>query len=439
MTNSDVKELLQLFHQKVGRGGETEIEEAMGKAPRYLRNRRYKGSIDLGVFLEALRLADIHPVQFFAEIFGETTDDEDPDPPPLGGGSSGGVVTKARKRRSSGGSGKTSRAVLQEVDEELRYEDPAAAIDFLERHMEEINAEDVAYALGIYASSCRPLLLRSEAYEAIWHALRMATSDGDIPCKANLLQRYSHLKASLDGDHEGAFHLSAKASVAYITAGDLNGLGKVFVDQGGFHVNAGRMDQAVTCFRVALLLLDENDKPFRCAALQGQGVICAMREQTLEAARFFDEAVPFARTRTDVGKLAWMKGNALKDSHILDEAFTKLAPASPVDASLVACDHVKILLETGRIAKASKVIGTTRRLLEPLRMHRNPIATAALRDLICHESDGNQLTVAFITAVASRLRRSRLRRSRLNHPVRGQGQSQDLHRQVRQTTQRSTG
>lgn len=405
------KELLKLFLQKVGRGEEPTIEKAIGMGPGYLKKRRYVGSIELGKFLELLEAAGIHPAQFFAEAFGDPPDDDDDlDPPP---GSSSRITDKARRRRSTGGAGNISRAALEHVDTKLKYEDPAAAVEFLYRHMDEISSADVPYALGIYASACRPLLLRSEAYEAIWHALAMANSNGDRSCEANLLQRYSHLKASLDGDHEGAFQISAKASAAYIAIGDLKGLGKVLVDQGGFHVNMGELDNAVSCFKAALIFLDENDNLFRCAALQGQGAVCAMRQETQEAGRLFDEAIPFATTSTDIGKLNWMKGNALNDSKSLDKAFAKLAPVSPVDASLVACDHARILLEVGDLTKASEVIGVTRRLLEPLREHRNPIALAALRDLICREVDGHQLTVAFIATVSNRLRTSRF-----NHQVR---------------------
>ena len=135
----------------------------------------------------------------------------------------------------------------------------------------------------------------------------------------------------------------------------------------------------------------------------------ASSDSALEYAK---QASRLAHGRSEEGRVIWLVANAQASQkdwaeayEAFEQAFEKLLAVSAIDAALVVCDHVRSLLESGQVGEARSRTQTMRTLLEPLAY--NPIASAAIRDLLQCEYEGQQLTLPFLLTIKKRIEAGR--------------------------------
>jgi tetratricopeptide (TPR) repeat protein len=294
----------------------------------------------------------------------------------------------------------------------LRYDKPEKALGLIEDTLDFVQDEDLPLALGVWASACRHVSRYEEGFLACREGLRLARRGGDRLAEVDLLQRLSFLVTSLTADYSAALGLSERAAVLCARLGDLNRLGQIMVDQGVLLLYLECYDESESSFSAGLVYLQEKEYRHRVSALHGIGLVHQQQHEPEKAIDYARKASELASSRFEQGKIQWLIGCASADLEAWEEAFLALERAfdgllevSVVDAGLVVCDHVKALLQAGKLEEARARSQAARTLMEPLA--RYPVASAAIRDLIRCEQEGHRLTVAFVIAVRERIEKGR--------------------------------
>ena len=369
----------------------------------------------LAKLLRICEAASIDPGEVFSEVFGSTTGrleerfglERTPEPTVL--------KTLRRRLRDDGeqlASPPLAQSWLDELDE-LRYNDPTRALATIEHAVSFLEREDLPRALGIWASAARLLVRNEEGFMVCREALRLARMWKRVHDEADLLRRLAYLVSSHTGDYAAALEIAGQAALLYAREGVTTKLGQVVVDQAIFLRNQSMHSEAQRAFEAGLGLVSESDRRHRFAALQGLAVIERLEGRQERALEYVEAAQALGNmSRFERGMVSWLEGTLCADvgrweraDEIFGHAFQVLATISPIDAALSVCDHVQALLAATHLDKARERSATTRQLLEPLR--HNPVASAALRDLLCAEDDGLKLTVQLVEAIRRRIEESR--------------------------------
>jgi tetratricopeptide (TPR) repeat protein len=242
--------------------------------------------------------------------------------------------------------------------------------------------------------------------------LELAKSRKDWLGEVDLLQRISFLISSMGADYRAALRISEDAAALCSRCGDLNKLGQILVDQGHFLFYLEQYDDSRKVFEIALRFLEETEHRNRIAALHTLGHLFQVGGCPGDALSICKQLEQSIRSRFERGKLRWLEGCALADLKRwessfkgFEEAWSSLFSISPIDAALSACDHVDALLKSGSVAEARARAQTLQKVLEPLK--DNLLASAAIRDLLRCEQEGEQLTVAFLSKIKKRIEISR--------------------------------
>lgn len=192
----------------------------------------------------------------------------------------------------------------------------------------------------------------------------------------------------------------------------LDCLGRCLVSQGSLLFYLERYSDATRALESGSELLDHSSYRDRFTLFQLLALIAQTQGKFSEALEHCSQARPFATNDYQRGKICWTEAcifgqvtqwDAASEAFAL--AFQNLCDAAPIDAALSTCDHVKLLIACGRLSEARQQIARMRRLMEPLT--GNLIASAAIRDLIRSEQEGNRLSLALIQRISKRVEESR--------------------------------
>ena len=318
------------------------------------------------------------------------------------------ILEKARSRILQKRPGTIPRAHLERLDD-LRYDDPAKARERIEMAIEDVDPEEVPFALGVYASCCRPLLLFDEAWHAISTGIVLARQVGQPWARANLFQRASIVRY-VSNENELALATSEWATIQYARLGDQVSVTRTLVDQGPILWRLERYAEAESAFRTALASLPADATRNRWACYLALALIPYFRGQHSQALAALETARPLARSIAERGKIQWLEACCLAQLDRIEEAlrgfdagFSLLATTVPTDAALLVCDRVHHLLRWGRNQEAHDGA----RALQPLIFHlteRSKTLAAAARELAMIESKTQSaLTLEMVRAVKARI------------------------------------
>lgn len=403
--------LVAVLRRRAGRQL-ADAERNAGVQPGYLRKAQSASvNVMLRKFLRICEEAQVEPGDVFAEVFPKTDYDSDfglpvPNRP----------LPKIAKMALQQWEAPpmlpmVNEAWLEWLDE-LRYEDPKATVRIAEEAVEVVQTQHTPRLLGIWASACRPLCRHEDAVLVLREALRLARLQMDRLSEADLLRRGAALVVSASANYVVALKIVELASALYARSGEIDRLGCTLVNQGIFLTYMERYSEAKTALESGVKLLDPRTTRERIAALQVLGLIAQEQDRPEVALELSSRALKLVTNRYQVGKLRWLQGCALADLGQWNEAhesfeiaLEQLLRPSPVDASLSACDHVRMLIDGGRIEQARSQISAMRRLMEPLA--DNLIASAAIRDLVRSEQEGARLTTVLVQRIIRRIEESR--------------------------------
>ncbi len=310
------------------------------------------------------------------------------------------------------------RAILLEIDE-ARYDSPKKALRRIKRLIRSgnVNRDDIPLALGVLASCFRMERKLGRAYKAIQRALACAEEQGANT--GELLQRLSMVLAE-GGEYRDAIQISQEAAFRHDRAGNPVGVGKTFVDQGGFWGNLNANELAVAAFETSLFLVPEIVSPGnRIAALHGLAV-CFHRKNDLGAAQeYARRALQISSpSKLATGRLIWLQGIlafateqfSLAEER-LREAFSYCSVFTSIDATLLAIELVQVQLARGRHGEAAETVQAV--IPWVARFDENGIEAAVLAQLVFWARDpSRKLNRDFLNKLHQRITDERARRHR---------------------------
>lgn len=392
-------------------------EAQAGVRPGYLRKAQSaSGNVMLRKFLAICEAADIDPGDVFHEVFPKS--DLDPDfglpvpniPLPK-------IAKQAQRRAGEAPQRPAPGADWLEWLDTLRYDDPRRALKTAEAAVNAVEPEHLTWLLGIWASACRPLCKHGEAFLVLREALRISRVGEDRLAEADTLQRCAALVVSASADYRVALRINERAIAYYATSARKDVMGQALVSQGIYLVYLERYLEADTAFHTAKDLLTQQSPRHLFSLFHAMGWSSKEQGRDLEALQYCYLAQQFLATDNQLGKLQWLEASVLaaqgrwgEARRAFSQSLGRLIETSPVDAAIVACDQVQLLLRSGLLGEARARILAMRRFTGPL--SRNIVACAAIRDLIRSEQEGKQLTTKLVFRISQRIEESRRARTR---------------------------
>ena len=408
--------LVAVLRRRAGRHL-ADAEVRAGVRPGYLRKAQSaSGNVMLRKFLAICDAADIDPGDVFHEVFPKS--DLDPDfglpvpnmPLPK-------IAKRAQKRLGKEPQRPAVGTDWLEWLDTLRYDDPRRAIQTAEAAVEVVESEHLVWLLGIWASACRLLCKHGEAFLVLREALHISRLTDNILAEANTLQRCASLVVSAKADYGVAIRINERAIAHHAASGRTEKMGQALVSQGIYLAYLERQDEAETTLQTALELLTESSQKHHFSLFHALGWLSKERGRYQEALSYCNHAQHFSAADYQIGKLQSLEASILAAQGRWDEAretfeksFRLLIGTSPVDAAIVACDQVKLLLRSGFSDEARKRILAMRKLMSLL--SKNVVACAAIRDLIQSEQEGRVLTDKLVCRIVQRIEESRRAQAR---------------------------
>jgi len=441
------RRLLELLRNEVraaGHGAIGRLEKRLGRRPGWLRERVRAGRIELSLLFDALDALGIDALRFFRRALareGEEGLDVPAGEPPR-------IVALARRRKRFERGRRPGRPYLDELDR-LRYRDPRRVVELAEGVVEHVAPELLPRLLGIAGSAYRILLELDHAEHAIVAGLELARECSDAECSdaecsdaecsdaecsdaecsdtecsdaecsdatacGELMQRLAYVAAER-GDVAEALQLTREATIPYLEAGDLAGVGRCFVDLGRWLFDLGRTREAVRQQEAALGYLPAAERRNRFTAHQCLGLYHLQlghpgraREHAAAAAELVAELGDWPRA-----KLLWLRASIDVELGELERAEAALAEAVEIfrrihhgETALVTIDRVRLQLLRGRPDEAHETARTMLRLVEPLSGNR--VVAAAVAELLRVGAAG--LELRRVEAVRVKIEEARERR-----------------------------
>ncbi len=425
-----VAHLRQLF-RRAGRGAMARAARSLGLHRTFYSQRHHRQRFDLGAFLATLRKLDISPAAFFAELkggadpclWGPAAERSTPD--------TRRAVRLAYRRMRAELAGVDLVAELEDgadVDEITaaaggpplgaawledlagrRLDEPETVAAELAAGVDQVAAELLPRALGVWSSALRLVLeLETAAHLNRW-AVRLAQAAGDSSTVADLYIRRSYIVADL-GDHGRALTLAELAAGIFARLGDQADEGRALVDCGRWLHYLGRHRESVAAHQRALELLPESLKGYRFGASQGLGIVHLHRGELAAAERCAELAEPLAVDLDDYAraKVLLLRSRIARKLGRLDDSEGNLRRALDIfrgvhlgEAALAAVELVQVILEQGKPGEARQVCESIHSLLEPL--ERNPIIAAAVGELLTASFSGS-LALNLVKRIKTRIK-----------------------------------
>ncbi len=411
-----------------GHGAMTRIQTAAGLGESYIRNlrdrlaagqdRRY----DLAALLRMLEVLRVDAGAFFGKVFGtlgpiELTQLEAHqlgEPPEL--------VTRVQDLLRL-----EEWQPLAEPPEHVRqldahrYQDAGSAARFARTELEEVLAglrplAEAVPLLAVYGSALRMTDDFGGAQQTLVAALEVAEPSGDAAILGDLLQRLAYVVADRCGDYRRALRLSERAMVWLLEVGDMNAVGKTFVDRGLWQYKLGRPEEAIRSQRRALELLADDMHRNRFSALQ----VLGLGHRELGDLEFAHEyASRAAELAPHVGSLLAAKLLRLRARIAIDrwqyeaaeehlrEAIDAFSPVSAGEAALATVELVRVLLLRDRADEARETAKTMTHFIIPLEDTSEVAASAALE--LLKRAQTGQIPKELVDRVVTVLEKERAR------------------------------
>lgn len=420
MRIQQIQTALKRRFQVAGRGSVALVQDRLKLGAGYFKNQRRAGRrrVDVRVLFRSLDLLGVDAAEFFASLLG----DADPvdrfrtDAAMLCRNRQQPAILAALAERNSAGAGEGEfdPAAL----DRLRYGEPRRLLRRTRSLALQVSDADLPVLLGIHASACRVIHKLEEAQIVLAYALDLAKGDNAV--LADLVQRASYV-AFETGEAEKALALSERATLIYLRAGDLAGVGKSLVDQGGWLAALNRTEEQLQTYESALRYLEaDSDRldvrrnRFSClgnlsVAYRRLGDLRKARQCVRMAHRCSQGSGP-----TEIGKLHWLEAQIARDAGDLEaaerhfqRAVDALRPVAPVDSALCTLDLVRTQLRRGATAAAYQSAREMTALVQTL--HKNRVAAAAVADCVRCALTGQGLSVSFLDRVGRILKSGRAR------------------------------
>ena len=270
--------------------------------------------------------------------------------------------------------------------------------------------------LAVYGSALRMTDDYDQAQQALMAALEIAESADDLSTLGDLLQRLAYVIA--DGaDYRRPLELAERATECYLQSGDLNSVGKTFVDRGLWLYKLGHLEKAIRMQHRALEHLKDDKYQNRFTALQGLGLYHREIGEPQNAQEYAVRARELAPKLGAwlVSNLLWLEARLAVDlgeyeeaEGLLRETVSVFIPISTVAAALATTELVRVLLLQGRPDEAHATAKTMARFIDPLE-DRSQIAAAVALDLVLCGQAGRGISLALIDRVSETLEQERAR------------------------------
>ena len=411
-----VHEELQRRFRVAGRGAVSRVQEQLKLGAGYFRDLRRPGRrrFDLRVLLDALGALQVNPSEFFSTVLGPMD--------PVSAFRAEAIALNRRQKRpprilelldqrEPGQHGKTID--LDQLNTDFRHHPKQVrqrAIAMIRR----ISTSQLAPLLATYASACRVSAQLEAAQIVLVRALELAEEAGDVPTQADILSRAAYVLAARS-DFQGAIALTEKAILAHTKSAQPIGVGKALADLASWHFYLEQFDQAIAIYRAALEHLPAENQRLdvranRCGTYQNLGLI-SMKMNCFEQARAYAHSARKESSGLDasvLGKAIWLEAEISRREERYDRAESLYEEAigiyherSPLDVAVLSVELVRVQLLKGKLGEAYATAKAMTTLLFPL--EHNPIAAAAITELIRCALEGRGLTLQLIERVAQEL------------------------------------
>ncbi len=412
-----------------GHGAIGRIQTAAGLGESYIRDLRERLAAgkdrryDLAALLRILKVLGVDPGAFFGKIFGSRD--------PI-------ALTQLESHRL----GELPEVVARVKDLLLleewrplaglpehvrrldahRYRNAREAGRFARTGLEEVAAglRPLAWGiplLAVYGSAMRMTEDHDEALQTLVTALELAERSGDQTALGDLLQRLAYAVADRCGDCRRAARLAARATDFHLLAGDMNAVGKTFVDRGRWLYELGRLEEAIRIQGRALELLVADEHHFRFSALQILGL---SHLELGDPERAHEYAGRAAELAPRVG--SWLAAKLLRlrariaidrrqypeAEEFLREAIEVFAPISAGEAAPATVELVRVQLLQEHADEARETARTMAQFIIPLE-EKSPAAAAAALDLLNYAHAGGGIPMELVERVAGILEEERAR------------------------------
>lgn len=409
--------LIEILKDAVGRSTSARsLSDKLGKSHNYVR-RLFSGEIPLQVstlfdmlqklsmpprtffdqVLEGLEAFDpIHVLHFYREGDGLPRDPFLDEIGPR-------IAALARRQVDSDAAVESHRNRLDGLEEQ-RFGDREGAKIALERLVREIVGQaeslegavpsryfaDLARACAIWAVIQRISGYRdnsSDMYEHVFECV--ARVDQHPRSAAECYQKAAYLLRDLTAVEAGLQFLRIAGDL-YLSAGDIESVGKILVDKGLFYSTLQDVSSATREYQASLKLLTSNSVRHRAAAFEGlarnheaEGNLMAAYDNIKAACSLYTERVDIV-----VAHLLVTRGRVAQRLDLISEAEDCLTSAmnmfeqvgQPGDVLLAALDYAGLLLVTGQTRKLSALADEMFALAKYFR--KNRIIDAALMEFV---------------------------------------------------------
>ncbi len=275
---------------------------------------------------------------------------------------------------------------LLERLERLRQEDPAEGLMAAKEAVQSASAEELPYVFAEWASCLRRLGELEGAISALATAKSLRKDDPML--RGELLQRMSFVYCDR-GEYELALKFARDAAHFHLIAGNLKGIGRALVDQGGFLFHLERFRESARESEAALRYLPEEQESHRYSALINAAHVYQLLGETQRARRRSKQAAKILNIPTGLRvSAAWLAAEAalaLGEASAAIGGFEAavdyyLEKGELLNVALASAQLTQALYLAGRKNQAHLVAKGMTRLVEPLR--KNPVASAAIVELI---------------------------------------------------------
>ncbi|MEE8522360.1 MAG: hypothetical protein V3T72_00385, partial [Thermoanaerobaculia bacterium] len=360
-----------------------------------------------GVLLATLEHLGVDVGEFFGELFGGGPSRPSPRPSPATGE---GATARPRPPGDRGGGGPGTAAerlgaavrraqvparpadrdesLRAELEawlggmDDLRYEDPEAALKELWSRADEVPRCLAARYLGVCGSCYRMIGNLEDARECLFLAL--AWAGGDDEAVGDVLQRLSYVETDT-GAYETALELAERAAGLYVRIGNRPRLGQALVDQAKYLIHLEEPRKAKAALAIAKRYVVESDRRHRFAIEQYLVAISRQMRDLGACRQHVDAARKIAPDPLAEGMLLATLGDVCRDRERFAEAATayrkeiELVAGFPLHAVLATVDLVYALARQRRDAEAVKAALSVTGYMGCVSGNR--LAEAALLDL----------------------------------------------------------
>ena len=359
-------------------GALTEAERKAQVFPSYVRKRKDAGTIDLRKMLAVLEAFNEHPARFFRRVFPNRENDYRTfiEPPT---GPQPDIIEQAQRRMASSSPSSIPRSHLEELDR-LRYDEPERAKQGVVSALDFVSHDDVAFALGVWASAQRMLLNLSEAGHGLHAGLDIADSKKDLLARGDLLQRLACVVAD-NGMYAEALALATGSTDARARTGDLHAVGRSLVSRGEWLYYLEHYEESIAMHRQALPLLAPFDHIHKATVWQDTALCLRAQGNHEEASKALQHAWAFAEAigKLNRSKLLWLDAVIDCDRQAFDLGEEKLLAVVKTlstlhrgEAALATVDLVETQILSGKTSLACQSARTILPLITTLSA-KNPV------------------------------------------------------------------